>query len=39
VEGHSSKLEQVEDRISGLKDKIDIKEKKNRTLRQKTQEL
>jgi chromosome segregation ATPase len=27
VEDHSSKLEQVEDRISGLKDKIDIKEK------------
>jgi hypothetical protein len=27
VEGHSSKLEQVEDRISELKDKIKIKEK------------
>jgi hypothetical protein len=29
----------VEDRISGLKDKIDIKEKTRRVLRQKTQEL
>jgi hypothetical protein len=28
VEGHSSRLEQVEDRISELKDKIEIKEKK-----------
>jgi hypothetical protein len=27
VEGHSSRLEQVEDRISELKDKTDIKEK------------
>jgi hypothetical protein len=27
VEGHSSRLEQVEDRISKLKDKIEIKEK------------
>jgi TolA-binding protein len=27
VENHSSKLEQVEDRISELKDKIEIKEK------------
>jgi hypothetical protein len=27
VESHSSRLEQVEDRISGLKYKIDIKEK------------
>jgi predicted ribosome quality control (RQC) complex YloA/Tae2 family protein len=27
VEGHSSRLEQMEDRISGLKNKIDIKEK------------
>jgi septation ring formation regulator EzrA len=27
VEGHSSRLEQVEDRISELKDKIQIKEK------------
>jgi hypothetical protein len=27
VESHSSRLEQVEDRISGLKDKIYIKEK------------
>jgi TolA-binding protein len=26
-EGHSSRLEQVEDRISELKDKVDIKEK------------
>jgi hypothetical protein len=28
MEGHSSKLEQVEDRISVLKDKIETKEKK-----------
>jgi chromosome segregation ATPase len=27
VEGHASRLEQVEDRISELEDKIDIKEK------------
>jgi TolA-binding protein len=27
VEGHSSRLQQVEDRISELKDKIEIKEK------------
>jgi hypothetical protein len=27
VEGHSSRLEQVEDRVSGLEDKINIKEK------------
>jgi hypothetical protein len=27
VEGHFSRLEQVEDRISGLEDKTDIKEK------------
>jgi hypothetical protein len=27
VESHSSRLEQVEDRILGLKDNIDIKEK------------
>jgi uncharacterized protein YjgD (DUF1641 family) len=27
VEDHSSRLEQVEDRISELKDKIEIKEK------------
>jgi TolA-binding protein len=27
VEGHSGRLEQVEDRISELKDKIEIKEK------------
>jgi hypothetical protein len=29
VESHSSKLDEVEDRLSGLKDKIDIKEQKN----------
>jgi chromosome segregation ATPase len=28
VEGHSSRLEQVEDRISELEDKIEIKKKK-----------
>jgi hypothetical protein len=32
VESHSSKLDEVEDRLSGLKDKIDIKEKNRRTL-------
>jgi predicted nucleic acid-binding Zn-ribbon protein len=37
VEGYSSRLEQVEDQISRLKDKIDITEKKKdrSTLRQK----
>jgi hypothetical protein len=32
VEGHSSRLEQMEDRISELKDKIEIKEKTEETL-------
>jgi hypothetical protein len=27
VESHSSRVEQVEDKISGLKDKIEIKQK------------
>jgi hypothetical protein len=31
MEGHSSTLEQVEDRISELEYKIDIKEKNRRT--------
>jgi chaperonin cofactor prefoldin len=39
VESHSSRLEQVEDRISGLEDKINIKEKNRRILRQKTEKL
>jgi hypothetical protein len=39
VEDHTYRLEQVEGRISGFKDKIDIKEKNGRTLSQKTQEL
>jgi chromosome segregation ATPase len=39
VESHFSRLEQVEDRISGLKDKIDNKEKNRRHLRQETQEM
>jgi predicted nucleic acid-binding Zn-ribbon protein len=39
VKGHSSRLEQVEDRISELEDKIEIKEKNRRTLSQTTQEL
>jgi hypothetical protein len=30
VEGNSSRLEEVEDRISELKDKIEIKEKKQK---------
>jgi hypothetical protein len=38
-ESHCSRLEQVEDRISGPEDKIDIKEKNRRTLRPKTQKL
>jgi hypothetical protein len=39
VEGHSSRLEQVEDRISELKDKIEITEKNRRNLSKTTQEL
>jgi predicted nucleic acid-binding Zn-ribbon protein len=39
VGGHSSRLEQVEDRISGLEGKIDIKEKDRRNFSQTTQEL
>jgi hypothetical protein len=39
VEGHCSRLKQVEDRISELEDKIEIKEKNRRTLSQTTQEL
>jgi hypothetical protein len=38
LEGHSSRL-QVEDRISKLKDKIEIKEKNRRNLSQTTQKL
>jgi hypothetical protein len=38
VKGHSSRLEQVEDKISEIKDKIKIKEK-NKTLSQTTQDL
>jgi hypothetical protein len=36
VEDHSSRLEYVEDRISELKDKIEIKEKNRRNLSQTT---
>jgi hypothetical protein len=39
VEGHSSRLEQVEDRILELEDKIEIKEKNRRNLSQTTQKL
>jgi chromosome segregation ATPase len=39
VEGHFSRLEQVEDKISELKYKIDVKEKNRRTLSQTTQEI
>jgi hypothetical protein len=39
VESHSSRLGQVENRISVFKDKIDIKEKNKRILRQKFLEL
>jgi predicted nucleic acid-binding Zn-ribbon protein len=38
VEGHSSRLDQVEDKISELEDKIEIK-KKRINLSQTTQEL
>jgi hypothetical protein len=34
VEGHSSRFEQGEDRLSDLKDKISVKEKNGRTLSQ-----
>jgi hypothetical protein len=36
VEGHSNRLEQVQDRISGLEDKIEIKENNWRTFSQTT---
>jgi hypothetical protein len=39
VEGNSSRLEQVENRISKLNYKIDIKEKNGRTVSQTAQEL
>jgi hypothetical protein len=39
VEGHSSRLEQVEDRISELEDKMEIKEKNRRNLSQTNQEM
>jgi predicted nucleic acid-binding Zn-ribbon protein len=39
VEGHSSRLEQVEDRISELENKIEVKGKNRRNLSQITQEL
>jgi hypothetical protein len=39
VRGYSSRIEQVEDRISELEDNIEIKEKKERNLSQTTQEL
>jgi hypothetical protein len=39
VEGNSNRLEQVEDRLSELKDKIEIKEKNWRNISQTTQDL
>jgi hypothetical protein len=39
VAGHSSRLQQVEDRISELEEKTEIKEKNRRNLSQTTQEL
>jgi hypothetical protein len=39
VEVHFSKLQQGEDSISELKDKIKLKEKKRITFSQRTQEL
>jgi hypothetical protein len=38
-EGHYNRVEQVEDRMSELEDKIEIKEKNRRNLSQTTQEL
>jgi hypothetical protein len=38
-EGHSSILEQVEDRISEIKDKIELKKQNRRNISQTTQEL
>jgi hypothetical protein len=39
VEGHCSRLKEVEDRISELKDKTEIKEKNRSNLSQTTQEV
>jgi hypothetical protein len=39
MEGHSSKLEQAEDRISELEDEMEIKEKNWRTITQTTENL
>jgi hypothetical protein len=39
VAGHLSRLQQVEDRISELEEKTEIKEKNRRNLSQTTQEL
>jgi hypothetical protein len=39
VKGYPSRLEQVEDRISEIKDKIEIKENNRRNLSQTTQKL
>jgi hypothetical protein len=39
VEVNSSRLEQAEDRISEIKDEIEIKEKNRRNLSQKFQDL
>jgi hypothetical protein len=39
VEDYSSRLEQMEDRISELKDKIEINEKNRKNFSQTTQEL
>jgi hypothetical protein len=39
IESHSSRLEQVEDRITGFEDKIVIKEKVEKFLDKNTKEL
>jgi hypothetical protein len=39
MEGHYSRLEQVEDRLSELKNEIEINEKNRRNLSQTAQEL
>jgi hypothetical protein len=39
VESHSSRLEKVEDRLSGLEDKVDIIEKTRQIHREKNKEI
>jgi hypothetical protein len=39
MEGHSSRLEQAEDRISELEDEMELKGKTEKTISQTTQDL